>query len=123
MDQNLRFRLVQGVILAVTATLAVLWIRNPQGSYEPWTVLGGIMLTILEMLRRSEKSSRAARAAEQAGVTVSQPGLLRYALNQYVPALHVWLTTRVGLFDTSPGMACAPQLSLNVQRHRGGRDQ
>jgi hypothetical protein len=35
-----------------TVGLAVLWIRNPDGSYEPWTVICGVIASGIEFYRR-----------------------------------------------------------------------
>lgn len=41
--------------LIATVVLAALWIRNPSGNYEPWTVLCGIVFTVGEVCRRHTK--------------------------------------------------------------------
>ncbi len=38
--------------LTATVVLAVLWIRDPSGNYEPWTVLCGVVCTVTEIYRR-----------------------------------------------------------------------
>lgn len=38
--------------LTATVVLAILWIRDPSGNYEPWTVLCGVVLMITEICRR-----------------------------------------------------------------------
>ncbi len=40
------------VAFIATAVLAVLWIREPNGNYEPWTVICGVVATVIELLRR-----------------------------------------------------------------------
>ena len=35
-----------------TAVLAILWIRDPNGNYEPWTILCGLVVGITETFRR-----------------------------------------------------------------------
>lgn len=35
-----------------TAGLAFMWIRNPSGNYEPWTVLCGVVVAGSEIYRR-----------------------------------------------------------------------
>lgn len=49
---NRLFGIVEMFLLATTMSLAVLWILDPQGSYEPWTVLAGVLLAVLELVRR-----------------------------------------------------------------------
>lgn len=44
--------IVEKFLLAATVWFAVLWIRNPQGNYEPWTVIFGALLAIIKLARR-----------------------------------------------------------------------
>jgi len=47
------FLVVLEIIVAiVTAGLAVMWVRDPSGNYEPWTVICGVVLAGSEIYRR-----------------------------------------------------------------------
>lgn len=55
--------------LLATATLAFLWVRDPGGNYEPWTVICGGVFTGIELYRRFQQrsdgeSSRRSRTQE-----------------------------------------------------------
>lgn len=43
---------VEILLLIATLVLAVLWIRQPEGNFEPFTVLCGALLAVLEVVRR-----------------------------------------------------------------------
>jgi hypothetical protein len=54
--------------IVATAVLGYLWIQQPAGNYEPWTVICGVTLTVIELVRRtrdkdshSPKRSRTSR--------------------------------------------------------------
>jgi len=54
--------------IVATAVLGYLWVQQPTGNYEPWTVICGVTLTIVELIRRkrdkvshSPKHSRTSR--------------------------------------------------------------
>ena len=44
--------IIEILVLLVTAGLAVLWIRNPTGNYDPWFIISGIVLAGIEIFRR-----------------------------------------------------------------------
>ncbi len=45
-----------------TVVLALLWISDPGGNYEPWTVICGLMATVTELCRRFEARSEGIEA-------------------------------------------------------------
>lgn len=52
------FLVVLEIIAAiVTVGLAVMWVRDPSGNYEPWTVICGVVLVGVEIYRRIQKRS------------------------------------------------------------------
>ncbi len=47
------FLVVVEIITAITtAVLAVMWIRDPSGNYEPWTIICGVVFGGVEIYRR-----------------------------------------------------------------------
>lgn len=46
------FVIFEIIALVVTAVLAILWIRDPSGNYEPWTILCALVGVIAEIYRR-----------------------------------------------------------------------
>lgn len=52
------FLIILEIISAVvTAGLAVMWVRDPSGNYEPWTVICGVVLVGSEIYRRVQTGS------------------------------------------------------------------
>jgi hypothetical protein len=48
---------LETITAIVTALLAVMWIRDPTGNYEPWTVICGVVLVGSEIYRRIRNRS------------------------------------------------------------------
>jgi hypothetical protein len=44
--------IIEIITSIATAGLAIMWIRNPSGNYEPWTVICGVVVAGCEIYRR-----------------------------------------------------------------------
>jgi hypothetical protein len=44
--------IVEAVLILITLTLAVLWIQEPSKNYEPYTIICGCLIGLVEVLRR-----------------------------------------------------------------------
>ncbi|MCH8837907.1 MAG: hypothetical protein IIA60_08945 [Candidatus Marinimicrobia bacterium] len=82
----------------VTAVLAILWIRDPSGNYEPWTVLCGAGGMAIEIFRRfrghhesdtTPKPSAREKLIEQETVhdQISRRDALREGLGDIIPEI------------------------------------
>lgn len=111
MNKNQFLVITEIILIVITMILAIQWICNPQGNYEPWTVLGGTILAILEILRQKQKTKYSIEFekfneklhiepknlfTDSKNITI--PGLLRYILDQHFPGIHTWLTNRIVFF-------------------------
>lgn len=57
-EEGIAVLVILEVIMALaTGVLAVLWARDPGGNYEPWTVICGVVLTGIDIYRRSQSRS------------------------------------------------------------------
>lgn len=50
-------RTIEILSLLVTFVLASLWIHNPSGNYEPFTIISGVVLAAMEICRRKASNS------------------------------------------------------------------
>lgn len=81
--------------LATSAVLAVLWIRNTNGPYEPYLALGAVLTAALELARRYMRSTKI-RIFLSVGATYT------LELENYVKELEALLATR-GVECITPG--------------------
>jgi hypothetical protein len=80
------FGIVEMFLLATTMSLAVLWILDPQGSYEPWTVLSGVLLAVLELVRRKLVAQLSDSKTQEIKLDTSSPSAL---VQNNVPRLQI----------------------------------
>ncbi|MDA3838287.1 MAG: hypothetical protein PF574_04820, partial [Candidatus Delongbacteria bacterium] len=50
--------LIEIIAAIVTAVLAFMWVRDPAGNYEPWTVICGVVFAVTEICRRIRTPSK-----------------------------------------------------------------
>jgi len=53
-NENRILSIIEVFLLTTTVLFAILWIRNPQGNYEPWTFFFVTLSAILELVRRKK---------------------------------------------------------------------
>ncbi len=58
--------------LVITLILGVLWINNPEGNYEPYTVLCGCVAGIIEVCRRFQKPNSDTQHTEPSKLSSKQ---------------------------------------------------
>ena len=58
--------MIEGVLLGIVLVLAIMWVRNPNGNYEPViTVISGVLMVILEIVRRNINESNENKKIEE----------------------------------------------------------
>lgn len=60
-------RTIEILSLISTLVLAALWILNPSGNYEPFTIVSGLVLTAAEIFRRRTSNSAEPKALPPLG--------------------------------------------------------
>lgn len=53
---NRLFLILELLLLLATLALAGVWIRNPAGNFEPYTIVFGVLIAVIDVVRRSLKS-------------------------------------------------------------------
>src|SRR5690606_36978607 len=53
---ELLLRVLEAIAFGATAVFAILWVRDPGGDYEPWTVICGVVTGGIELFRRFRPS-------------------------------------------------------------------
>jgi hypothetical protein len=109
---------IESSAVLATAILSFLWLRHPGGSYEPWTVLCGVILSITELIRRSRdknilsqslsRSDRLLTWIEEKGTEkpLSQvlPRMLDLAQELHDDDLEHWVRLELYGYDPNGGM-------------------
>lgn len=119
--------------LIATVVLAVLWIRDSSGNYEPWTVLCGVVFAITEIYRRlkgrSDHTSFPASKKEMLSwfqehgpvkpVSKLLPRALQLAQRVQNPELEHWARMELYGYNSDGGMTDAD--TVPEYRAIGGR--
>jgi len=110
--------IVEIVALIITVILAILWIRDPRGNYEPWTVICGVVTVGSEIVRRlTKKKNEKTRlsTAEELVDWIQNEGLEK-PLSQVLPRalklarlindneLEHWIQMEINGYDKKGGM-------------------
>jgi hypothetical protein len=76
------------IAFLATTVLAILWVRDPGGNYEPWTVICGVLFTGIELYRRfptrSEGGSKRVSKPEELAHWIQKHGVEK-PLSQVLP--------------------------------------
>lgn len=49
--------IIERIVFIITLILAILWTIDPNGNYEPYTVIGGLIFIAIDMIRRYSKKT------------------------------------------------------------------
>jgi hypothetical protein len=110
--------IVEIIALIITVILAIFWIRNPRGNYEPWTVICGVITVGSDIIRRltKQKNEKSKPSTAEELVSWIQNEGLEKPLSQVLPRvlklaklindnkLEHWVRMEINGYDKKVGM-------------------